>query len=87
MLGNAVPSLLAEILAREIRKQLLGSGTRSSLKLSVRRRSNPPKPERVGRTPRSYFTLVKNYRRHPGTGKGRGALRRKRDDEKARAAA
>ena len=87
MLGNAVPSLLAEVLGREIRKQLLGSGARGGLKLLVLRRSNPPKSERVARTPRSYFKLVKKYRRHPGTGKGRGALRRKRDEEKARAAA
>lgn len=88
MLGNAVPSLLAEVLAREIRMQLLGSRARGGLRLKVRRRrAEAPKPERVAQTPRSYFKLVKKYRRHPGTGKGRGALRRKRDEEKARAAA
>jgi len=76
MLGNAVPSLLTEVLAREIRKQLLGSPLRGSLKLLPPKRANTPLPEPVRPVPIHYMALVGNHAEHPGTGRGRGAVRR-----------
>jgi DNA (cytosine-5)-methyltransferase 1 len=47
-LGNAVPSLLAEVLAREIRAQLLRTPLNGRLTLGIRRcRTPPPPPERT----------------------------------------
>jgi DNA (cytosine-5)-methyltransferase 1 len=78
MLGNAVPSLMAEILAREIRKQLLKAPARGALKLLPPRRHQIPDPEPVQRVPKDYLSLIGNHPEHPGTGKGRAALQRKR---------
>jgi DNA (cytosine-5)-methyltransferase 1 len=76
MLGNAVPSLVAEVLAREIRKQLLGKPPRGSLKLLPPRRTDMPPPEPLRQVPKHYMALVGDHAEHPGTGKGRGARRR-----------
>jgi DNA (cytosine-5)-methyltransferase 1 len=84
LLGNAVPSLLAEILAREIRAQLLDRSLRSTSPKLLRPRSLPvPAPEKTARVPRKYLGLIGDHADHPGEGKGRGALRRVRltDDE------
>lgn len=78
MLGNAVPSLLAEVLAREIRKQLLGEPRRGDLKLLPPRRHDAPPPEPVRPVPKSYLSLVGSHPAHPGTGRGLAALRRPR---------
>jgi DNA (cytosine-5)-methyltransferase 1 len=77
MLGNAVPSLLAEVLAREIRRQLLDSPARGELKLLPMSRSTVPPPEPVQSVPESYLSLVGDHPEHPGTGKGRAAILRK----------
>jgi DNA (cytosine-5)-methyltransferase 1 len=77
MLGNAVPSLLAEVLARAIRQQLLGSRARDMrLKLLPPDRGVPPPPEPVARVPRKYLTLVGDHSAHPGTGLGFGVAAR-----------
>ncbi|MEN3238954.1 DNA cytosine methyltransferase [Methylobacterium ajmalii] len=77
-LGNAVPSLLAEILARAIRQQLLGLPLASDEPvLAVRPAPIPaPKPERIAKVPRSYHALRGQHEAHPGTGKGYGAVAR-----------
>jgi DNA (cytosine-5)-methyltransferase 1 len=74
--GNAVPSLLAEVLAREIKVQLLGGRRTSSLpKLLPPDRSPSPPAERVRSVPAKYRDLVADHTAHPGTGKGpRGRL-------------
>lgn len=70
-LGNAVPSLLAEIIGREIRKQLLGHRLKSTeLKLAISRKRKLPSPEPVERVPAKYRSLVGEHSAHPGTGKG-----------------
>lgn len=75
--GNAVPSLLAEVLAREIRVQLLGlSPLRTPLKRIPPRRHPIPPPERVARVPREYLALRGDHTPHPGTGQGFGARAR-----------
>jgi len=71
MLGNAVPSLLAEILAREIRRQLLGHRVaRRKARLIPPRRENIPPPEKPKSLPRKYGDLIGDHDAHPGTGKG-----------------
>lgn len=76
MLGNAVPSLVAEVLGREIRRQLLNAPTRRSLKLLPPRRENVPPPVKLAPVPNKYHQHIGVHEAHPGTGKGREALRR-----------
>ncbi len=77
MLGNAVPSLLAELLAMEIRYQLLGSRRRlRPPKLMPPRREPVPAPEKVISLPRKYEALIGDHRAHPGEGRGPAARRR-----------
>jgi DNA (cytosine-5)-methyltransferase 1 len=77
-LGNAVPSLLGEVLARAIAEQLLsGSRWRSPLKLAVRPAATlPPLPTPVEAVPDQYQQLRGQHEAHPGTGRGAGALAR-----------
>jgi len=75
-LGNAVPSLLAEVVGRAIREQLLGQRVDSALKLLPIRRVPIPPQARTRAVPKKYRHLVGEYEAHPGTGLGRGALAR-----------
>jgi DNA (cytosine-5)-methyltransferase 1 len=78
-IGNAVSSLLAEILAREISIQLLARPVRAGLKLVIcKARGQPPKPEKVKAVPAKYLTLSGSHEAHPGTGKGYRAVSRQR---------
>lgn len=77
MLGNAVPSLIGEVLGREIRKQLLGKPARGPLKLMPPRRGNVPPAERPKPLPKKYRELIGVHAAHPGTGKGRQAQARR----------
>lgn len=73
--GNAVPSLLAEVLAREIGVQLLGMRPSSHVPtLLPTSRGRPPPPQRRRPVPHEYRALVGDHPAHPGEGKGRGAL-------------
>ncbi len=74
-LGNAVPSLLAEVLARDIGSQLLNWKPSSELRLSTRPRRPIPPPTPTQSVPKQFLSLVGKHDPHPGTGKGRGALR------------
>lgn len=76
MLGNAVPSLIAEVLAREIRRQLLDFPIRKPMKLLPPRRDGVPPPIKPAKVPLKYSQLIGVHDAHPGTGKGREALRR-----------
>ncbi len=78
-LGNAVPSLIAEILAREVRKQILDCSIKTPLKLLPPRRAPVPPPEKVARLPTKYRKYIGEHEAHPGEGKGRMALRRKEE--------
>ena len=69
-IGNAVPSLIGEILAREIAKQFLGVTYEIPLKFSINSQRPIPSPEEVKPVPQKYLHLVGNYADHPGTGKG-----------------
>jgi DNA (cytosine-5)-methyltransferase 1 len=77
-LGNAVPSLLSEILAREIAGQLLGQTRNWPLALAVRQAEvPPPTPPVAAPVPRKYLSLKGEHSAHPGRGQGARALRRK----------
>jgi DNA (cytosine-5)-methyltransferase 1 len=77
LLGNAVPSLLAETLAWEIRRQLLRiSDSSETPNLLPPLRGDCPPPEPTTAVPRSYNVLIGDHAAHPGTGKGRSASTR-----------
>jgi DNA (cytosine-5)-methyltransferase 1 len=79
-LGNAVPPLLAEVMGRQIRLQLLGAKDKiltPSLHLPYRGR--PPAPERVRPVRVDYLSLEGSHKAHPGHGRGPGARRRARE--------
>lgn len=70
-IGNAVPSLLAEVLGRALREQVCDKSISEPLRLAVPSGSTPPPPEPVHPVPQQYMSLVGNHAPHPGTGKGR----------------
>ncbi|MBL8695881.1 MAG: DNA cytosine methyltransferase [Planctomycetes bacterium] len=77
-IGNAVPPVLAEVLALEIRRQVLGRPRASlspTLLLGPAKALPLPTPHAT-RLPAQYRDLVKKRAPHPGTGKGPGATRR-----------
>ena len=74
-IGNAVPSLLAEIMGREIRRQLLNQRPVRTLKLLPPKQLRTPRPERIAEITAKYRSLVGSHEPHPGTGRGyRAAL-------------
>jgi len=78
-LGNAVPSLLAEVLGREIAGQLLGLKVDRTPSMLPPDRSPAPAPEPLGPVPAKFRKLAGTHEAHPGTGKGYGALARAED--------
>lgn len=75
--GNAVPSLMAEVLGRAIREQLLAlPRLRQGLRLLPPDRSPAPPPELVAPVPVKYMSRVGRHAPHPGTGKGYAASQR-----------
>jgi DNA (cytosine-5)-methyltransferase 1 len=82
-LGNAVPSLLAEVLARNVRKQFFGDSV--SLKPTLLRPAlgKPPPAKRKTAVPEKYFKNVGELADHPGTGKGPRALLRGKSTKRA----
>lgn len=85
MVGNAVPSLLAEVVAREIKSQLLGGRRRSHPPALLPPNRGPaPRAERRHPLRRKYAHLIGEHTDHPGPGLGprarRGARRRANRD-------
>ena len=82
MLGNAVPSLMAEVLALEIRRQLLGTKRRAlKPKLLPAVRSPVPQPEQVLPVPKKYHHLIGEHDDHPGKRRGPGSRKASRVDQ------
>jgi DNA (cytosine-5)-methyltransferase 1 len=79
-IGNAVPSLLAEVIAREVAQQFFGATPRPRPTLAVEPRRPIPDPEPVQSVPQKYHHLRGEHPDHPGTGKGFAASRRTRKD-------
>ena len=72
LLGNAVPSLLAEVLARGIRSQLLDDSSElGPLKLMPPVRLPTPSQERLMPVPLRYQKLAGEHPDHPGKGRFR----------------
>ena len=78
-IGNAVPSAFAEVLALEIRRQLLGDSVAPDLHPTLLPRpAGPiPPPEPVLPVPDRYLELVGDHEAHPGTGQGYAAQARR----------
>ncbi len=70
-IGNAVPSLIGEVLAREIISQIFETVITTPLTLAVPRCDTIPEPEPVQSVPSKYLKLAGEHAAHPGTGKGR----------------
>ncbi|MFW9887519.1 MAG: DNA cytosine methyltransferase [Candidatus Thorarchaeota archaeon] len=75
-IGNAVPSLLGEILGRSIIRQIFERQIRVSPKLQIGYNRPIPPPEPVQPVHDKFLHLVGEHQDHPGTGKGPGALNR-----------
>ena len=72
MLGNAVPSLIAEILGREIRRQLLDDQRKlGPVKLMPPVRQPVPPKDAVQPVPDKYRHLIGNHPDHPGKNQNR----------------
>ena len=80
-LGNAVPSALAEVLAREIRAQILGDDLATAATLIPSLRRPIPEPEPARPVPRKYHSLIGDHEPHPGNGKGYAAARWSDEEE------
>lgn len=75
-IGNAVPSLLGEVLGRAIRAQILKRPARGALKLLPPQRFPIPAPTKVAKVPRKFWQLKGEHTAHPGTGQGHAAVLR-----------
>lgn len=73
MLGNAVPSLMAETIALQIRGKLLGHKVSSKRQLLPLKQPNVPDAEKIKTLPEKYIDMIGEHADHPGTGKGRRA--------------
>jgi DNA (cytosine-5)-methyltransferase 1 len=85
MVGNAVPSLLAEVLAREIKRQLfdLKLDKGRPFTFAVQKKETAPRRTPVRPVPPPYCELMGMHADHPGPGLGPGAAagaRAKRDE-------
>ena len=76
-IGNAVASLMGEVLGREIAHQLLGGEKNtSSLKLMIADGSPCPKAGSSSAVPKCYHDLIGEHSAHPGAGLGPKAIER-----------
>jgi DNA (cytosine-5)-methyltransferase 1 len=72
--GNAVPSLMAEVVGRAIRTQLLGlPALKGELTLLPPVRTPVPPAEKLRPVHRKYHDQIGKHSAHPGTGKGNAA--------------
>lgn len=77
MIGNAVPSLLSEVLAKEICQQFLDHMLIHNVpKLIPPVRDDMPPQEKVKPLAKKYQVYIGKHEDHPGEGKGRGARER-----------
>lgn len=75
-LGNAVPSALAEVLARSIRRQLFDEPVDLASTLIPKVRLPVPPAEPVQAVPPKYHRYIGDHEPHPGTGRGYAAVGR-----------
>jgi DNA (cytosine-5)-methyltransferase 1 len=75
-IGNAVPSLMAEVIARELAIQIFeekGTGTNPTLKVELKRPFPPEEP--VFPVCKKYKKHIGKHAAHPGIGRGPGSVR------------
>jgi DNA (cytosine-5)-methyltransferase 1 len=83
MLGNAVPSALAEVLAREIRRQLQADDNDPGpLKLIPALQRPIPGPEPLQAVPAEYRKLIGDHPDHPGEGRLSGKPKKERAQQR-----
>ena len=75
-IGNAVPSALAEVLARAIANQFLGGKLDLAPTLAPSPKATLPGPEPLKKVPKKFHSLIGDHAAHPGTGKGHQAVKR-----------
>jgi DNA (cytosine-5)-methyltransferase 1 len=75
-IGNAVPSLLAEVLGRAISEQFFGVRYTTAPRLALTPKRPIPPPEPTLEVPGAFLHLIGDHEPHPGTGRGRAAVRR-----------
>jgi DNA (cytosine-5)-methyltransferase 1 len=80
-LGNAVPSLLAEVLGREIGRQFFGLDYSGGPSLAIEAKRPIPAPSAPEPVAAKYLHLVGEYDPHPGTGRGPQAAEREGAEE------
>ncbi|GAA4143134.1 DNA cytosine methyltransferase [Leifsonia shinshuensis] len=76
LIGNATPSLLAEVMARAAAQTISGSPILGSPTLEVVRSKRPATSSPVAQVPVAYLHLLGAKDDHPGTGLGPGAQER-----------
>lgn len=76
MVGNAVPSVLAETFSREMRRQLFGEHVDRICILEPPYRAPCPAPRGVSPVPVKFLPLKGQHAPHPGNGMGYAAVRR-----------
>lgn len=82
--GNAVPSLMAEVLGRAIRAQFLGMpAQKTALALLPVRLTPVPPAQKPAEVPKEYRNLEGKHSPHPGTGQGNAARARAEARESA----
>lgn len=69
-IGNAVPSLMAEILARAIATQYFSKRYSKRPRLAIQRKKIIPPPEPLRPVPQKYLHLIGEHAPHPGTRRG-----------------
>jgi DNA (cytosine-5)-methyltransferase 1 len=74
-IGNAVPSLMAEVLGRSLMEQVFGQQAEGAPRLAIPQGGLVPPPEPVQPVPDEYLGLMGAHAPHPGTGKGRSYRR------------
>ena len=82
-LGNAVPSLLAEVVARAMLEQLFGVKVTTPPILMPRRQTSVPDREKPHPVAEKYLRLIGAHAAHPGTGKGYSSSRMREKDSDA----
>lgn len=75
-IGNAVPSALAEVLARAINNQFLGGKLDPGPTLAPSHKTPVPPAEPLAKVPKKFHALIGDHSAHPGTGKGHQASKR-----------
>lgn len=75
-IGNAVPSLLGEVIAREFARQMFGTEFEAPPELLPVDRGQPPPASLPTRVPRRFLRMRGEHTAHPGTGLGHAARQR-----------